>query len=105
MRMAFYTLGGRGKMDGKTLILAAYVLMNFIGLHTMKADKQRAIKHQYRIPEKTLWLVALFGGAIGTLMGMQMYRHKTKHLSFMIGFPLLAVIEFLAFVYINLKMV
>jgi uncharacterized membrane protein YsdA (DUF1294 family) len=74
-------------------ILGAYIIMNLIGLIVMKIDKDRAKKHQYRISENTLWLVAIFGGAVGTTIGMQLYRHKTKHLNFKIGFPLLAVAE------------
>jgi uncharacterized membrane protein YsdA (DUF1294 family) len=74
-------------------ILGAYIIMNIIGLIVMKVDKNRAIKHQYRISENTLWLVAIFGGAIGATAGMQVFRHKTKHLSFKVGFPLLAVAE------------
>jgi len=74
-------------------ILGAYIVMNMIGLIVMKVDKSRAIKHQYRISENTLWLVAVFGGAVGTTAGMQMFRHKTKHTSFKIGFPLLAAVE------------
>ena len=54
-----------------TTILAAYIIMNLIGLAVMKADKERAKKHQYRISENTLWLIALFGGAVGTTAGMQ----------------------------------
>ena len=65
----------------------------------MGDDKQRAKKHQFRIPEKTLWLVALFGGAVGTTLGMQMFRHKTKHFSFKIGFPLLAIIDIAVMIY------
>jgi uncharacterized membrane protein YsdA (DUF1294 family) len=74
-------------------ILVVYVVMNLIGLIVMKMDKERAKKHQYRISEKTLWLIALFGGAVGATAGMQVFRHKTKHLSFKVGFPLLAVAE------------
>jgi uncharacterized membrane protein YsdA (DUF1294 family) len=70
-----------------------YVIMSLIGLFIMGEDKKRAKKHQYRISERTLWLVALFGGAIGTTAGMQIYRHKTKHLAFQIGFPFLAGVE------------
>ncbi|MDQ0197044.1 DUF1294 domain-containing protein [Neobacillus ginsengisoli] len=88
-------------MDIKTLLFVAYLLMNIIGLFIMQIDKNRAIKHQYRIREKTLWLVALFGGAVGTTMGMQIYRHKTKHLSFKIGFPLLAIVEIILFIYFS----
>ncbi|MBV7506057.1 DUF1294 domain-containing protein [Bacillus sp. sid0103] len=73
--------------------LVVYVIMNIAGLVIMWEDKKRARKHEYRISERTLWLVALFGGAVGTTAGMQLYRHKTKHLSFKIGFPILAVFE------------
>ncbi|MDR7077844.1 uncharacterized membrane protein YsdA (DUF1294 family) [Neobacillus niacini] len=76
-----------------TTILAAYIIMNLIGLAVMKADKERAKKHQYRISENTLWLIALFGGAVGATAGMRLFRHKTKHLSFKVGFPLLAAVE------------
>jgi len=73
--------------------------MNTSGLLIMKEDKQRAIKHQYRIKEKTLWTVALFGGAIGSTIGMKLYRHKTKHLSFKLGLPFLAIIEAILYIY------
>lgn len=78
---------------------AALLLMNIIGIVIMGIDKKRAIKHEYRISENTLWLVAIFGGAIGTTAGMQLYRHKTKHLSFKIGFPLLSIIQIVLFIY------
>ena len=75
------------------------IVINLVGLIIMKVDKQKAIKKQYRISEKTLWIVAIIGGAVGTTLGMNFFRHKTKHLSFKIGFPILAVIEVLLFVY------
>lgn len=86
-------------MEIKTIIVLGYVLMNLIGLYIMKADKNRAVHHKHRIPEKNLWLTAFFGGAVGTTIGMQMFRHKTKHLSFKVGFPFLAVIELILFLY------
>jgi len=75
------------------------ILINLIGLLVMKVDKQRAKKHQYRISEKTLWIIAIIGGAIGTTMGMKIFRHKTKHFNFKVGFPILAIIEIVLFVY------
>lgn len=80
--------------------MVVYLIINIIGVVLMKVDKQRAIKHKYRIPEKTLWLTALCGGAVGTTIGMQIFRHKTKHLSFKIGFPFLAVVEVILFIYL-----
>jgi uncharacterized membrane protein YsdA (DUF1294 family) len=86
-------------MDGKTVLIVAYLFMNIVGLYIMGEDKSRAKKHQYRISENTLWLVALFGGGVGTTIGMQVFRHKTKHLTFKIGFPFLALAEFILFIY------
>ena len=76
-----------------TILLVAFLVMNVVGLLIMGEDKKRARKYQYRIRERTLWLVALFGGAVGTTAGMQLFRHKTKHVSFKIGFPVLAIVE------------
>jgi uncharacterized membrane protein YsdA (DUF1294 family) len=81
-----------------TIVVAAFLVMNIVGLIIMGEDKKRAKKHEYRISEQTLWLVALFGGAVGATAGMQLFRHKTKHLSFKIGFPFLAGIELVLFV-------
>ncbi|NRD76067.1 DUF1294 domain-containing protein [Bacillus sp. BRMEA1] len=77
------------------ILLLTMLIMNVWGFYIMGMDKKRAQKHQYRIQEKTLWLVAVFGGAIGTFLGMRLFRHKTKHLSFIIGFPILAIVDIL----------
>ena len=80
-------------------ILILFTVMNIAGFLIMKVDKNRAVKHQYRISERTLWLFAIFGGAIGCTLGMNTYRHKTKHRSFKVGFPLLAIIEGVLYIY------
>jgi uncharacterized membrane protein YsdA (DUF1294 family) len=94
--MAF-SIGGIG-LDSKIILIVVFVIMNLIGLFIMGEDKRRAKKHEYRISENTLWLVALFGGAVGATAGMQLYRHKTKHLAFQIGFPFLAGGEIILFI-------
>lgn len=81
------------------ILVVAYLIMNIVGFVIMWEDKKRAKKHEYRIRERTLWLVALFGGAVGTTAGMQIFRHKTKHLSFKIGFPVLAIIEVILIIF------
>ncbi|MDF2857311.1 MAG: hypothetical protein K0Q87_3162 [Neobacillus sp.] len=86
-------------MDEKISPIILFIIMNIVGLVIMKVDKDRAKKRQYRISEKTLWLVALFGGAVGATAGMRLYRHKTKHLLFKVGFPFLAVAEVVLFIY------
>jgi uncharacterized membrane protein YsdA (DUF1294 family) len=91
--MAFSIGGGNG------MLAAAYLVMNIVGFIMMRIDKTRAQKRKYRISEKNLWLVALFGGAVGTTLGMFQFRHKTKHIAFRFGFPLLAIIEVILFSY------
>ena len=81
-------------------IVLYFLIINIIGLSVMRVDKQRAIKHQYRISEQTLWIIAIVGGAIGAAIGMNMFRHKTKHVSFKLGFPLLAIIDLFLIFYL-----
>ncbi|MGM8213327.1 DUF1294 domain-containing protein [Virgibacillus sp. W0430] len=71
-----------------------YVIgVNIVAFLLMRIDKQKAIKQQYRIPERTFWLLSLLGGTIGTMTAMQLFRHKTKHPSFYIGMPVLLVLQ------------
>lgn len=69
------------------------VSVNLISLYLMRSDKQKAIKKKHRISEKTLFLWAIAGGSIGAILGMKRYRHKTRHLSFSLGMPLIFLIE------------
>ena len=62
-------------------------IINALGLLLMLADKQKARRGAWRIPERTLLWVAALGGSLGSWVGMQMFRHKTKHLKFTIGIP------------------
>ena len=55
----------------------------------MCADKQKAKRGRWRIPESTLLTVALMGGSIGSMAGMYLFRHKTRHLKFSLGLPLI----------------
>jgi uncharacterized membrane protein YsdA (DUF1294 family) len=59
----------------------------------MGIDKKKAIKKKYRISEKTLFTWAIAGGSIGSIAGMQFFRHKTKHMSFKLGMPLIFVVQ------------
>lgn len=68
-------------------------LINIIGLFAMFLDKQKAKRDKWRIPEKTLFLIALIGGSLGTTLGMNIFRHKTKHWYFKFGMPLILIIQ------------
>ena len=75
------------------VIIAFLFVMNLLAFALMGIDKAKAKASAWRIPEKTLFLVtALFGGLGGTL-GMNVFRHKTKHWYFKFGFPVLLVIQ------------
>lgn len=58
-------------------------------------DKKRAKKRGRRIPERVLWSLVLLGGGTGAFLGMQIFRHKTKHLSFALGVPACTVITWI----------
>ncbi|WP_029699224.1 DUF1294 domain-containing protein [Clostridium sp. Ade.TY] len=67
--------------------------MNLLGFIFMYIDKEKAKKHKWRIPENTLMLIAILGGSIGSLIGMNTFRHKTKHIKFKYGIPLIIVFQ------------
>ena len=67
----------------------------------MGNDKRRARKNAFRIPEATLFAVAIVGGSLGCILGMFLFRHKTKHWYFLFGLPIILLIQLvtLAFLY------
>ena len=71
------------------ILLVYLLIVNAVGFILMLVDKIKAKKNLWRIPEATLFLVAAIGGSIGSLLGMYTFRHKTKHLSFVLGMPLI----------------
>lgn len=76
-------------MEPLLYILAYILFINLVAFFTMYADKQKAKKKAWRIPEKVLFLLAAIGGSIGSIAGMYIFRHKTKHSSFTIGMPVI----------------
>jgi uncharacterized membrane protein YsdA (DUF1294 family) len=67
--------------------------MNVIAFFTAWSDKRRAVKGRRRIRERTLFLLAVLCGSVGLYAAMLLFRHKTKHISFMIGVPLIFICE------------
>ena len=80
-------------------IILYLIIINIIGFLAMGIDKRRAKMMQWRIPEKTLFLITLFGGGIGTIAGMYTFRHKTKKKYFTIGFPAILITEIICVIY------
>lgn len=70
-----------------------WMIINIVAFFLMGIDKKKARTGAWRIPEKTLFLSAILGGSIGSICGMQLFRHKTKHKSFVIGMPAILVVQ------------
>ena len=82
------------------VILIYFLIINLFGFLIMLIDKQRAIHKEWRIPEKTLIWISVLGGAIGMILGMSSFRHKTKHKKFTIGVPFILLMQiFLTILY------
>lgn len=76
------------------------MIINLIAFLAMGVDKRKAIKHKWRIPEKTLMMFSVLGGSLGMFIGMQLFRHKTKHTLFVVGVPLIFIIETILYIYL-----
>lgn len=73
-------------------VLAYLVVINVITFGLYGLDKYRAMNNMWRIPEKTLLGAAAVGGAYGAYLGMRIFHHKTKHLIFQIGVPIMMLV-------------
>ena len=81
-------------------VLCLYLLaVNAVTFLLYGIDKRKAQKGKWRIPERTLLILPLFGGSVGGILGMQMFRHKTKHWYFRFGLPAMLVLHLALAVY------
>ena len=79
------------------------ILINAFALVVMLADKIRAKKKLWRIPEAVLLGSAVIGGSVGAIMGMYLFRHKTRHLKFALGLPVILALQIVATVILYSK--
>ena len=75
------------------LLFTYLLIINAVGFVLMLVDKLKARKNKWRIPEKTLFLTAILGGSVGSLLGMYLVRHQTQHLTFTLGMPLILALQ------------
>lgn len=80
-------------MNCISLIAAYLIFINLISVIFTVYDKLSAIKHRSRVKESTLILLSALGGSIGMYITMQLIRHKTKHIKFMIGIPAIFIMQ------------
>jgi len=87
-------------MNVVTLLITYVIIINLIGFFLMGIDKRKAIKHAFRIPEATLFLIAFIGGSIGSILGMYTFRHKTRHWYFVYGMPFILIVQIALMVFL-----
>ena len=78
------------------LLLYYLLIINAAGFLLMLVDKWKAKKNRWRVRESTLLLIAALGGSVGSLAGMYLFRHKTRHLKFTLGIPLILAAQCIA---------
>lgn len=82
------------------ILIGYIIIINIISFFIMLYDKKQAIYHNFRISEKTIFIVSLLLGGIGTYVGMYVFRHKTKHLKFTISIPIVIILNIISIFYI-----
>lgn len=77
------------------IIMGYYLLINVIMYLVMVIDKKKAVKNEWRVPEKNLYLLAVLGGGIGGLIAMVTKHHKNHHLDFILVYTITAILHIL----------
>ena len=77
----------------KYLLLVYLAVMSLIAFVAFGLDKFKAKTNRWRIPERTLFLLAILGGGAGAFLGMKVFRHKTRHSQFVFGIPAIMILQ------------
>lgn len=84
------------QLPGQVVVAVLFLIgINLASFILMGVDKRKARRHEWRIPEKTLFLYALLGGSVGAILGMFCFHHKTKHWYFVWGMPTILIVQLL----------
>lgn len=91
-------------MKWYVIVFLIYLLaINLAGFAAMGIDKHKAKKQAWRIRERTLFLLALLLGSIGTWLGMYVFHHKTKHWYFVVGMPAILAAQIMLAVWLGMR--
>ncbi len=80
-------------MNSFDIIILYVAAVNVVSFLMMGIDKRKAMKRAFRIPESTLFVLAIIGGSIGAIIGMHLFRHKTRHWYFLYGMPVILALQ------------
>ncbi len=94
-------LNGLSSMDLHEIVLQYLVIINIATVIIYGWDKLCAIKRWWRVPEITLLVFAAIGGSIGALLGMRIFHHKTLHLKFKYGVPVILMLQLAGLVWLH----
>lgn len=83
------------------IIIGYLVIINLISLVMMAVDKSKAKYKKWRISEKILLIIAIIGGSVGVLLGIYVFRHKTRKLKFTLGVPIILLLQLLLLLYLT----
>lgn len=79
------------------------IIINIVSFAFMGADKRKARREKRRVPESTLFLLAVIGGSVGGIAGIYAFRHKTLHKQFTFGFPIILILQVALGIFIALN--
>lgn len=96
-------LSSTGLINYVVYFVIYLIIINLIGILFMYIDKRKAMYGKWRIPEKTLIIIAILGGSIGCMVGMKLFRHKTQKIKFVLGYPTILVAELVLIIYFFVK--
>ena len=85
-------------------LIIGSILINLLSFAVFGLDKLQAVRHRRRVPERTLLLLALIGGAAGELAAMYLFHHKTLHKKFSWGLPLILILQVALIIYLVLSL-
>ena len=94
-------LSGLNSMDLHEIFLPYLAIINVIAIVVYGCDKLCAIQHRWRVPEKTLLAIAVVGGSLGALFAMSLFHHKTLHLKFKYGVPVILILQLAGLVWLH----
>lgn len=90
------------EVQGHNIAIWYFIIINIVAVAVYGWDKLCAIRKWWRVPEMTLLAIALLGGSIGAIVAMRLFRHKTLHLKFKYGLPLILMLQIAGLVYLHL---